>query len=118
MPHLANTSQIQGHMWKLLAAGKPVFTFTGNVSLNLTNTADPFHVSLHQNSSRYVIACVRKPYFLLTGIFKWDNNTGVVNCTNNCTFLSCINTTWWNNNWNEYHSDLYILRARKETWLP
>uniref|UniRef100_A0A5F7ZRB2 Retro-transcribing virus envelope glycoprotein domain-containing protein n=1 Tax=Macaca mulatta TaxID=9544 RepID=A0A5F7ZRB2_MACMU len=117
MPHLANASQIQGHIWKLLAASKPMFTFTGNMSLNLTNIANPFHITLHRNSSRYVIACVRKPYLLLTGVFKWDNNTGVVNCINNCTFLSCINATWWNNNWNESHSDLYILRARKETWL-
>lgn len=118
MPYLANTSQIQSHIWKLLAAGKPISTFTGNMSLNTTNPSNPFHISLHQNRSRYVIACVKKPYLLLAGIFKWDNNTGIVNCMDNCTFLSCINTTWWHNNWNETHSNIYILRARKETWLP
>lgn len=118
MPYLANTSQIQSHIWKLLAAGKPISTFTGNMSLNTTNPSNPFHISLHQNRSRYVIACVKKPYLLLAGIFKWDNNMGIVNCMDNCTFLSCINTTWWHNNWNETHSNIYILRARKEIWLP
>ena len=94
-------------------------TFTGNMSLNTTNLSNPFHISLHRNRSRYVIACVKKkPYLLLARIFKWDNNTGVVNCTGNCTFLSCINTTWWHNTWNETYSNIYILRARKKTWLP
>ena len=44
----------------------------------------------------------------------WDNNTGIVNYTNTCTFLSCLNHSWWHN----FAGDIYILRARKEIRLP
>lgn len=84
------------------------------MSLNLSNPTNSFHIQLYRNTSRYIIACVRKPYLLLAGNLIWDNNTGIVNCTNTCTFLSCLNHSWWHN----FAGDIYILRARKEIWLP
>lgn len=52
--------------------------------------------------------------FPLAGNLTWDNLAGIVNCTDTCTFLSCLNHSWWHN----FTEDIYILRARKEIWLP
>lgn len=67
MPHLRYSLQVQSHLWKLLATGDAISTFVGNMSLNLSNPNNPFHIQLHRNISRYIIACVSKPYLLLAG---------------------------------------------------
>ena len=84
------------------------------MSLNLSNPTNSFHIQLYRNTSRYIIACVHKPYLLLAGNLTWDNDTGIVNYTDTCTFLSCLNHSWWHN----FTGDIYILRACKEIWLP
>lgn len=85
MTHLDRSPAAQGHLWKLLAVGEAINVWTGNMSLNVSNSKNPFTMQLHVNNSRYINACVKFPFVLLAGSITWNAATGGIICPGNCS---------------------------------
>ncbi|XP_045154790.1 endogenous retrovirus group K member 7 Env polyprotein [Echinops telfairi] len=117
MPHLLGDTNSQGHLWKLLTSGEPIKTWIGNMSINISNTVAPISINLHINATRYIQACVKIPYVILSGDITWNSSTGVLTCSSNCTLQHCVNFTWWKTS-SQTRDSLYLVKVRPKIWLP
>lgn len=109
--------QVQGGIWKLWAVSGNLTVWTGNFTLNPTDRSGPFYVNLHTNVTYTATACVKYPFSLMSGNITWNSVAGYINCTNNCTFVQCVNKTWWKTI-EDSNLTVMIVKARTELWMP
>jgi hypothetical protein len=101
----------QPEIWKLVAASALMNNWKENFSRNKHSWSD---YVFDYNVSLYMQACVSLPYVLALGNFSFNFTLKSVYCFD-CRLYIYINNSL-SINWSS--QTLFILRARKDVWLP
>ncbi|XP_039076773.1 endogenous retrovirus group K member 6 Env polyprotein [Hyaena hyaena] len=110
----------QGKIWKLWAVSGNLTIWSGNYTLNMTDSSGPFHVNLHVNKSYSATACIKYLFALSYEKWTWNATEGSISC-NDCNLTQCVNQSWWKifeTQTNNSDFSLVVVKTQTEVWLP